>query len=129
MRQLGLPILALSQQAIFGIQSAVDPSSAFAVETFIESLGVQKYPTLDKIISLAASEKLEVRRPALQYFLSNLERCYNDYRPENFAEYAFIPTKCKSHARLNEVTQRVNLGRAKSLTCLYRCLHRPDGRD
>ncbi|KAG8216244.1 hypothetical protein J3R82DRAFT_8285 [Butyriboletus roseoflavus] len=102
-RKLRLPIFVLSQEAMTALRRSVDPSNPCEVEKVIESLGIREYPTLDKIIALAASDELVVRPPALKYFLLNLEKHYNDYEPENFAEHAFIPTKCKSYARLNEV--------------------------
>ncbi|KAG8216243.1 hypothetical protein J3R82DRAFT_8284 [Butyriboletus roseoflavus] len=100
--ELGLPILALSQSDITSLQG-VTTSSSYAMETVIKSLGIQKHPTLENIIDKATSDTPEVRRPALQYLLANLETRYNDYKPENFANKAFIPTKCESHARLDEV--------------------------
>lgn len=103
MRKLGLPILALPRNGIASLQSIVDPSGSFAVEPFIEYLGIQRYPTLDKIIALAASNEPDVQRSALQYLLSNLETRYDAYKPEDFANVAFIPTKSGSLARLNEV--------------------------
>jgi hypothetical protein len=107
-RKLGLPILALPR-GITSLQSAIDAfgSGSFPVEPFIEFLGIRRYPTLDKIIELAASEEPEVQRSALQYLLLNLEIRYGDYKPENFASVAFIPTKGGSLARPNEVAQRV----------------------
>ncbi|KAI9567656.1 hypothetical protein HD554DRAFT_2192361 [Boletus coccyginus] len=100
-RKLGLPILA--RNSITSLQSAVDLPSSFPVEPFIESLGIQRYPTLNKIIELAASDEREIQRSALQYLLSNLETIYNAYKPEDFANIAFIPTKSGSLARPNEV--------------------------
>ena len=106
-RKLGLPILALPRNGIASLQSAVDPSGSFAMEPFIESLGIQRYPTLDKIIELAASDEPEVQRSALQYLLSNLETRYDAYKPDDFANRAFIPTENGSLASPNEVTRRV----------------------
>lgn len=102
MRKLGLPILALRQNDLRLLQNDVDTSSSFRVDQFIESLGIQKDPTLDKIIKQAASDKPEIRRPALQYLLSNLESRYNAYQPDVVKD-AFIPTKCGSLAHPNEV--------------------------
>ena len=106
--ELELPILALTQNNINSLQSMLTPSGSSAMETVIKILGIQKHSTLKNIIDKAASDKPEVRRPALQYLLSNLETRYNDYKPENFADKTFIPTKCESHARLDEVTQCVS---------------------
>ena len=104
-RKLGLPILTLPR-GITSLQSAIDAfgSGSFPVESFIESLGVRRYPTLGKIIELAASDEPEVQHSALHYLLSNLETRYGDYKPDNFANVAFIPTKSGSLARPNEVT-------------------------
>ena len=103
--KLGLPMLA--RNCIIFLQGAVDPPGSFAVERFIEILGIQKYPSLNKIIELAASNEREIQRPALQYLLSNLETLYDAYKPDDFANIAFIPTKSGSLARPNEVTQGV----------------------
>ncbi|KAH0831364.1 hypothetical protein J3R83DRAFT_14027 [Lanmaoa asiatica] len=103
MLKLGLPILALPRNGIASLQNVIDPSGSFVVDQFIEFLGIQRYPTLEKIITLAASDKPEVQRSALQYLLSNLETRYNAYTPDKFANVAFIPTKNGSLARLNEV--------------------------
>ena len=73
----------------------------------LETLGIQEHPTLEKIIELAASDEPEVQRSALQYLLSNLETRYNAYKPDDFANVAFIPTESGSLARPNEVTQCV----------------------
>ena len=105
-RKLGLPILALPRNGVSSLQTAVDPSGSFAVGPFIESLGIQRYPTLVKIIEIAASDEPEVQQSALQYLLSNLETRYGDYKPDDFANVAFIPTKNGALARPNEVTQR-----------------------
>ncbi|KAG8217074.1 hypothetical protein J3R82DRAFT_5095 [Butyriboletus roseoflavus] len=66
-RKLGLPILALPQDAMMALQrlGSVDPSNPWQVEMAVESLGIRECPTLDKIIALAASDRLEVRRAAL----------------------------------------------------------------
>ncbi|KAH0831140.1 hypothetical protein J3R83DRAFT_13710 [Lanmaoa asiatica] len=103
MLKLGLPILALPRNGIASLQSVIDPSGSFAVEQFIEFLGVQRYPALEKIIALAASDTPEVQRSALQYLLSNLETRYNAYKPDDFANVGFIPTKSETLACLNEV--------------------------
>lgn len=57
---LRLPILALSQNNITSLQNV---SGSSAVETVIKTLGITDALTLEKIIMLAASDKLEVRRP------------------------------------------------------------------
>lgn len=103
MRKLGLPILALPRNGIASLQSLIDPSGSFAVEPFIEYLGIQRYPALDKLVALASSNDPDVQQFALQYLLSNLETHYDAYKPDDFANVAFIPTKSGSLARLNEV--------------------------
>jgi len=103
--KLGLPMLA--RNCIISLQGTVDLPGSFSVEQFIESLGIQRYPTLNKIIELAASGEREVQRSALQYLLLNLETLYDAYKPDDFANIAFIPTKSGSLARPNEVTQGV----------------------
>ncbi|KAF8558574.1 hypothetical protein OG21DRAFT_1075395 [Imleria badia] len=100
-RKLGLPILALPRNGIASLQSTVDP--LFEMEPFVEFLGIQRSPTLAKIIAQAGSSEPEVQRSALRYLLSNLETLYNAYKPDDFANVAFIPTKCGSLARPNEV--------------------------
>lgn len=125
---LGLPVLALPQNGITTLQSAVDQLTPFPVEPFIEYLGMRRFPTLDKIIAQAALGKPEERHSALRYLLSNLETHYKAYKSDDFAKVAFIPTECGSLACPNEVTRRVSLGCAKLLTYLYRYLHRPCGR-
>ena len=116
-RKLGLPVLTLPR-GITSLQNAIDAfgSGSFPVEAFIESLGVRRYPTLGKIIELAASDEPEVQHSALQYFLSNLETRYGDYNPDDFANVAFIPTKSGLLARPNEVTPTCSSGRTKPLT-------------
>ncbi|KAF8123691.1 hypothetical protein EV363DRAFT_1455306 [Boletus edulis] len=101
MHKLGLPTLTLPRNSIASLQNTVDPS--FAMEPFIESLGIQRYPTLSTIIGRAASNKPEVQQPALQYFLLNLQTRYDDYKPDDFVDVAFIPTINGSLARPNEV--------------------------
>ena len=105
-RKLGLPILALPN-GIASLQNAVTVDHPVEMESFVESLGIRRFPALDKIIAQAASDKPEVQRSALKYFLSNFERHYDAYKPESFADVAFIPTECGSLARPNEVMQRV----------------------
>ena len=105
-RKLGLPILALPRNGIASLQSAVTVDPPIEMESFVESLGIQRFPALDKIIAQAASDKPEVQRSALKYLLSNLETLYDAYKPDNFTNVAFIPTKCGSLARPNEVMQR-----------------------
>ena len=106
-RKLGLPTLALPRDGIASLQSAVDLFGSVAMEPFIASLGIQRYPTLDKIIELAASAEPEIRQSALDYLLSNLKTRYDAYKPDDFANVAFVPTENGSLSRPNEVTQRV----------------------
>ncbi|KAH0831350.1 hypothetical protein J3R83DRAFT_14012 [Lanmaoa asiatica] len=101
--ELELPILALPRHGMASLQNVLGTSCSFAVEPFIESLGIRRHPTLHKIIALAASDRPKVQQSALRYLLSNLETHYNAYKPDDFANVAFIPTKNGSLARLNEV--------------------------
>jgi hypothetical protein len=113
MRKLGLPILALPPHSVTtSLLCGLEPSGTSAnnaMRSVIGYLGIQNYPSLGKIISLAASDDIEVRQFALQYFLLNLETRYDDYKPDNFANVAFIPTKCRSLACPNEVMQQLLL--------------------
>ena len=107
-RKLGLPILALPQK---GVISTVLGSASSVVssqmEQFFDFLGIERYPSLHTIIQRASSDDPEIQRSALQYLLSNLDTLYDDYKPDDFTDRAFIPTKSGSRARLNEVMQRV----------------------
>ncbi|KAG9310203.1 hypothetical protein JVU11DRAFT_9845 [Chiua virens] len=102
LHQLKLPILALPQD-IASLQNLVHSSGSFPMEWFIEQLGVRRYPPLEKVISLAASNELEVQKFALQYLLSNFDTLYSDYKSGDFVHLPFIPTQRGSLARLNEV--------------------------
>ncbi|KAG9310168.1 hypothetical protein JVU11DRAFT_9790 [Chiua virens] len=102
LHKLKLPILALPQGRA-SLHNLVHSSGSFPIERFIEQLGVRRYPPLEKVISLAASGDPGVQRSARRYLLSNLDTHYSAYKPEDFSDYAFIPTQTGSLARLNEV--------------------------
>ncbi|PKY20923.1 hypothetical protein RhiirB3_470054 [Rhizophagus irregularis] len=58
---------------------------------FIIGLGLQEYPTLMKILELAANHSnLKIRSKALRYFINNFEEKYSgDYDPQ--VDIAFLP--------------------------------------
>ena len=107
-RKLGFPILALPQKGVIStVLGSADPAVSSKMQPFLEFIGIQRYPSLDTIIQRASSEDPEIQQPALQYLLSNLDTLYDAYKPDDFADRSFIPTKSGSRARLNEVMQRV----------------------
>lgn len=58
---------------------------------FLYNLGLQRFPSLQVILGLAASPDQKVRTVALRYFLDNLAMKYVDYDPNNFSQIAFVP--------------------------------------
>ncbi|TCD69784.1 hypothetical protein EIP91_006320 [Steccherinum ochraceum] len=82
-RQLGLPVLD------WGGRSKWRPSSDEAKLLF--TIGLKRYPPLETVVNLAASENLNVRTTALKYLLDNLSTHYSHYDPRNFTHLAFIP--------------------------------------
>ncbi|KAI9571053.1 hypothetical protein HD554DRAFT_2169413 [Boletus coccyginus] len=122
-----LGLLMLACNCITSLQGAVDPPGLFAVEPFIESLGIWRYLTLNKIIELATSDELEIQWSTLQYLLLNLETFYDAYKPDEFADIAFIPTESGPLACPNEVTASPvweRLGFKQASKALHRDLSR-----
>ncbi|TFK44587.1 hypothetical protein BDQ12DRAFT_730629 [Crucibulum laeve] len=83
-RQLGLPVID------WGGQAKWRPSSEEA--KFLFELGLKRYPPLDVLINLCASENTEIRSIALKYLIDNIGTRYSNYEPTNFSDISFIPT-------------------------------------
>ncbi|THH29159.1 hypothetical protein EUX98_g5023 [Antrodiella citrinella] len=58
---------------------------------FLFNIGLRRFPPLEALVSLAASENEKIRPVALKYLLDNIPNRYNHYHPNNFAHLAFIP--------------------------------------
>jgi hypothetical protein len=59
---------------------------------FLFELGLLRYPPLEVIVGLCASNDLNVRPIALRYFLDNVSTRYPQYDPANFGDVSFIPS-------------------------------------
>ncbi|GAO48673.1 hypothetical protein G7K_2843-t1 [Saitoella complicata NRRL Y-17804] len=88
LRALGLPILQWKTKE----NKAWKPLSDEA--RFLYMLGLRKYPTVDKILELAASEDVTLRNNALAYFIAGYtgHGYVRDYKPAN-VQHAFCPAE------------------------------------
>jgi hypothetical protein len=99
-RQLGLPILdwgantkwkASSEEGKFIRRFGRLVADMVLLAKFLYKLGLRRFPPLKTIISLCASNEINIRAFALKYFLNNYTSRYSDFDPNNFTDLAFIP--------------------------------------
>ncbi|KAH9485292.1 hypothetical protein JR316_0002200 [Psilocybe cubensis] len=82
-RTLKLPIIDWGQQLKW--------KNSSEEARFLFDIGLQRYPPLNRIIDLCASEDSTIRPVALRYLIDNLETRYRDYDPQNYVNIRFIP--------------------------------------
>ncbi|KAG6332025.1 hypothetical protein ID866_7064 [Astraeus odoratus] len=90
--ELGLPIIHWRD----GSGSRYPMDALFPLLT----LGLRNYPPLDVIIAKASSPETPVRKAALDFLITNVEKLYPDYNPADFLHVAFIPCGKVIHAQL-----------------------------
>jgi hypothetical protein len=54
-------------------------------------LGLRRFPHLDVIINLAASQDASVRQQALNYLIENITSKYEEYNPVDFSDVPYVP--------------------------------------
>lgn len=81
-RKLGLPVLDWGQNKW---------KASTEEARFLFRLGLTRWPPLNTVLSIAASQNEEARSNALRYFLDNHSNRYAAYNSADFADLAFIP--------------------------------------
>ncbi|KAJ3518121.1 hypothetical protein NLJ89_g72 [Agrocybe chaxingu] len=97
LRGLGLPIIDWGHKAKW--RSSSDEAK------FLFELGLQRYPTLEKLIDLCASNNANIRSASLKYLIDNLGSRYKDYDPIKFKDVAFIPALKDSNFQLGTIKE------------------------
>ncbi|KII91548.1 hypothetical protein PLICRDRAFT_512049 [Plicaturopsis crispa FD-325 SS-3] len=96
-RHLGLPIID------WGTISKWRSSSDEA--RFLFGLGLRRYPPLQDILTLAASNDANIRPLALKYFFDNFTSRYANYSPKDFASIAFVPATQNNVTRMTTTAE------------------------
>ncbi|KAF8894925.1 hypothetical protein CPB84DRAFT_1816083 [Gymnopilus junonius] len=96
-RSLKLPVID------WGHQTKWKSSSEEA--KFLFDLGLQRQPSLNKLIELCAHEDANVRSAGLKYLIDNMENKYQDYDPMEFKAIRYIPALRGSESCLGTVQE------------------------
>ncbi|KAK2467792.1 hypothetical protein APHAL10511_000087 [Amanita phalloides] len=83
LRQMGLPIID------WGTQKKWRSSSKEA--NFLFELGLRRHPPLSDLVTLCASNEVEIRQVSFKYLLDNIERVYSGFSVFEYEDVAFIP--------------------------------------
>ncbi|KAH7882874.1 hypothetical protein F5I97DRAFT_1930497 [Phlebopus sp. FC_14] len=97
LRQLQLPILD------WGEKSRWKASSEEA--KFLFRLGLRRYPPLETIIELCASQDSTAGTIAFKYLCDNIPFKYTDYKPDRFSTFAFIPAENRDGPHLGNLRE------------------------
>ncbi|KAG6333878.1 hypothetical protein ID866_5207, partial [Astraeus odoratus] len=90
-RKLGLPVVCWRDASSAVSQEALSP---------LIQLGLREHPDLNVVIESACSQDTEIQEDAFNFLISNIEKLYTSYNPENFQKAAFIPCGNLPDARL-----------------------------
>ncbi|KAG6335719.1 hypothetical protein ID866_3377 [Astraeus odoratus] len=97
-RQLNLPVLEWSGEKAKWRSTSEEAKLLFR-------FGLRRFPPLTTVVELCTSPNPAVREVAFKYLCNNIPTKYPEYRPEDFAKFAFIPADNEDGPHLGTIRE------------------------